>query len=108
MCNYNTLKNSKHGYVVQCKNCDHIQVAFGTTIVSLTRAAYYEHLALVQEQFDQNCRTMPWDQKVIHIPTAAKGVTMIYTLNELHTLQDLLSEGRKKLEYNDLFVFNEN
>ncbi|GAA4460672.1 hypothetical protein GCM10023093_03710 [Nemorincola caseinilytica] len=108
MCNYNTLKNCRHGYVVQCRNCDHIQVAFGTTILSLTRAQYYEYLAQVQEQYDEHHKIMPWDQKAIHLPTAAKGVAMIYTVSELHILLDMLKEGRKKLEYNDLFVFNEN
>jgi hypothetical protein len=35
MCNYRTLVYNKNGYIIQCNSCDHLQLAFGTTVTSL-------------------------------------------------------------------------
>ncbi len=107
MCKSKILKNSDAGYVMHCKSCDKVQVAFGTTIVSMTQPKFYEYIKLVDELYSIHNLYPYRNEKMVKIPTPAKEMLMIYTVNELNDLLHLLIEGRNKLEYEQLFVFSE-
>jgi hypothetical protein len=105
---YKTLYNNEDGYVVACNCCGHIQVAFGTTVMSFTREQYYDHIKLVDEYYTVNSLAPFRDQKTVNIPTVARSVSLAYSVNEVKKLLALLIKGRNKLEHDNLFVFNEN
>jgi hypothetical protein len=108
MCNYKTLRNSEDGYVVRCKSCDHIQVAFSTSIQSFTRDQFYDYIIVVEELYKRH-RSNPFrEQKIVRIATAARAVVMVYNVDEVSRLLGLMIAGRNRLEREQLFVFNEN
>lgn len=108
MCAYKTLCNTKDGYVIQCNGCDHIQVAFGTTCQTFTQDQFYEHIRTVDECYNIHNLNAFKDQKCITIPTVARSMSLVYSVNELKKLLQLLINGRNSLEHEKLFVFNEN
>ena len=108
MCSYKTLKNNQHGYVIQCNECDQIQVAFSTVILSLSTSEFYELIKTASELHDHYQMHPCRDQKIIQLPTATRSVTMVFNYDELKTLLHLMMEGRNKLQFRQLFVFNEN
>ena len=108
MCSYKTLKNNNYGYVLQCNECKHIQVAFSTVVLSFTLTEFYEVIQTVNGLYEHYNLHPCRDQKIIHLPTANKAVTMVFTITEVRELLHLLIEGRNKLQYKQLFVFNEN
>ncbi len=108
MCNYKTLGESEHDYVIQCCDCNHIQVAFATTILSLTRAQFYDYLSQVHWHSRLHKDSLQRDRKIVTIGGPIKGVAMTLTVRELCSLRYLISEGRKNLEYSELFAFSEN
>jgi hypothetical protein len=108
MCSYKILNNNRYGYVVQCNGCNHIQVAFATVILSLTETQFYELIETVDNFY--SCHNLyPFrNQKMIQLPAGDKAVTLVFSVNELKDFLYLLVEGRNKLQYQQLFVFNEN
>lgn len=108
MCSFDTLKKSHHGYVVKCKSCDHIQIAFGTMILSFNRSQFIEFIAKLDGQYKVHELYEDRSTKLVHVPTAAQGVAMVFSLNELEVFLNLLIDGRNALRHKDLFVFNEN
>lgn len=108
MCGYRTLHNNEDGYVICCDCCGHIQVAFGTTVTSFNREEFYEHISLVDDYYNIHNLSPFRNRKEITLPTVSRTLSLVYSVNELDKLLKLLVEGRNKLEYDKLFVFNEN
>lgn len=50
MCKHRILAHSDNGYIVLCKKCNHFQIAFGTTVISLTDIQYEEFKLQVEDQ----------------------------------------------------------
>ena len=108
MCSYKTLKNNQHGYVIHCNDCNHIQVAFGTFVLSVTIEEFDGMVRSATDMHTRYRRHPGNDRKIIHMPTIAKSIVMVFTISELRTFLNLIIEGHRKLQYNQLFVFNEN
>lgn len=108
MCNYKTLNANQYGYVVQCNGCNHIEVAFATVILSLTEDQFYGLIDTADSLYCQHNLHPFRDQKVIKLATDARTVTMALSVNELKDFLNLLIAGRNKLQYRQLFVFNDN
>jgi len=108
MCANKILKHSNCGYVMLCKCCNNIQVAYGTTIVSMTQKEFHEYVNIIDELYNIHNLYGFKDEKTIKIPTAAQGVAMIYSVNELKELLQLLADGKNRMEYELLFELCEN
>jgi hypothetical protein len=108
MCSYKTLHHSADGYVIKCNCCNKLQVAFGTTCMSYTEEQYRDYISLVDKYIENNKTAGCRDQKAITLPTVARSISLVYSLNELEKLRSLLIDGRNKLEHEKLFVFNDN
>ncbi len=108
MCTYTTLQHNKHGYVARCRNCSQMKVAFANILLSFTDEQYYKFVNHVNELCLLHSDDPFMDRKSVLIPTAAKGVTMVYSPNELLTLQQLLKAATSRLKYEELLVFNKN
>ena len=108
MCNYKTIKNAKCGYVLRCAGCGQIQVAFASAILSFTQDQFYDFIAITDELYKcHNLYALP-DEKLIRIPTAARAITLVYNVNELKELLQLMIDGRNKFEYLSLLSLNQN
>lgn len=107
MSTFQTPENEYRGYVARCK-CGNMQLAFGTTLLSLSRQQFYE-LADIVSNLDKRYNSTPSPyNKMIQIPLAAKNTAIVCNLSELKLLSTLIAEGRKSLEYEELFAFSNN
>jgi hypothetical protein len=108
MCKNKILKHTDEGFVMHCKHCGNIQVAFGTVVLSMMPEKFHKYIGVVDELYNIHNLYPFKDEKVIRIPTTARGVAMSYSVNELKELLHLMVQGRNKMEYDKLFVFSEN
>jgi hypothetical protein len=104
MCCYRTLQKNEHGYVVKCNKCAHLHVAFGNTVMAFTTDQFHEFVRTVRDcnQANSNCTNR--HAKMIQIPTAARSITLVYSINEIQQLLALLEKAEKK--QNDDLLFN--
>ena len=108
MCVYKKLHHNENGYVVRCNVCQHFHVAFGSTVLAHTEDQFYDFIRTVDEYYEINrfysCRA----QKVVQIPTIARSITLVYSLEELRKLSELLHQASDKLDKEKLFAFHNN
>lgn len=97
MCNYKTLFHSETGYAVKCRKCGHLQIAFGTTAMAFTIEQFDEFHKTVETMMEVHRHPAFPTQKSIQIPTAAKGLSLMYTPNELQQLSKMLQAVHEKL-----------
>lgn len=104
MCNYDILYHNQHGYVVKCKQCQHLKLAFGTAALTFNEEQFYDFKHIADGYFElnksNNCRT----QKQIQIPTSHSAVSLVYTIDELERLTDLMEEAHINLEVQRLLA----
>lgn len=108
MCRYNKLHQNKYGYVIECKKCMHIQVAFGTSCLTFSPKQFNDFISEV-DKLDKAKHYYEFpEQKTIIIPTGADRVNMICSATELKQLKQLILKGRSSLEMAKLFIFYAN
>ncbi len=108
MCRYNKLHQCRYGYVIECRQCRCIQVAFGTSLLTLSPGQFNEFVDIVGKLATvQHSVAFP-DQKAIIVPVESTRINMICSSTELKQLQQLLLRGRNSLEMSKLFIFHEN
>jgi hypothetical protein len=106
MCNYQVLSHNCYGYVVCFKHCNHFQVAFGTTVLSLTEAEYNQlNYNIKTQKFLQFDNSSP-HQKNIKINTPSASISLVLSFNELANLIDLIEEANVMLEIENMLHFN--
>lgn len=108
MCCYKTLESNEHGYVMRCNSCRHIHVAFGNTILAFTYDQLIHFYRTIQAAREDNKYNCCRDTKSIQIPTAARAVMLVYSINELEHFHSLLNKAIKKLDDEKLFIFSHN
>jgi hypothetical protein len=102
MCSYNTLHLNEDGYVISCNGCNHLQLAFGTTVLILTRNEFSEFCEMVED------RKNLWDSdgfpmsKCIYIPTKNKDVALVFSYKELLKLHHILVSAGLILETEEI------
>ena len=108
MCKFNTLKNNTEGYVLHCKDCNRIKIAFATTLLVLTNNQFQE---LLQNAHDLHLRYKNdplQNRKMIVVSTPSPSISMIFTPREVASFYQLLNDSNQKLRYKDLFAFCDN
>jgi hypothetical protein len=95
------------GYVVQCKQCEMIQFAFGTTIATLTEKQfdafrYNLEMRLNESTGFENC----CKEKSIQLAVTSSNMLIGLTPFEADSLLRLLSEGKAGIEVKKLIHDN--
>lgn len=108
MCNYNTLSNTEHGYIIKCASCNHIQLTFGTTIATFSYAGFTQFNTVLNNLLDEHKAIDDTHVKSIKVPLESKQVMMICSYNELVQLRALTSGAVSQLQYQQLFSFCNN
>lgn len=92
MCHYQTLAYSADGYMVRCPDCKRIQLAFGTTIVTLDTGEFEQLAAQVElEALYDRPMSMP-EQKSIIIHVSMYSMLGL-TTGELRRLRHMLHQA---------------
>jgi hypothetical protein len=104
MCNYHIIHHNEHGYIVKCKGCARLKLAFGTTSLSMDEDEFYDFKQVTEHYYelqrDCECRTY----KQVQIPTATKSITLVYTIEEIERLISLMDEAYINMEVQKLLA----
>lgn len=90
MCNFTKLYYGETGYLLVCKDCEHYQLAFHTSLFSFTAKDLHVFHCLVKEKQETHSLDHQPHQKCIYIPTPLDGFGLILNPQELHQLYTLL------------------
>ncbi|MBZ4189153.1 DUF6686 family protein [Niabella beijingensis] len=89
MCSFKTLYYAEDGYLIVCNECRHFQLAFQTTLLTMTAQDLQVFHTLVKENREYNA-DINSGRKNIYIPTPLEGYGMILNRKELEELFQLL------------------
>ena len=106
MCSYKILVHNKWGYIVKCNNCNHFQIAFGTTVISLKTELFQEFRLQIKELKQTTVYNGFPKQKYIPVKTHHEDVLMTLNYNELQRLFALIDEAMLANEMNQLLIQN--
>ncbi|HMI78456.1 MAG TPA: DUF6686 family protein [Ferruginibacter sp.] len=87
MCNYHIwFHDEKAGYVVECKQCNRMQLCFGNILIGLDKPGFKnfcDYISIVQQQ-KEGC--IDRHTKSIVLSTQYTGISFILTATELNGL----------------------
>lgn len=99
MCSYKTLfYDDEAGYVILCKGCDSIQVAFGNVLFTWNRPDFYEFYHFIKYTVQEQPAGLPPNKKLITIPVPCDGIRLILSARELHQLHHMLDTAETELQ----------
>ena len=89
MCKWRTYYAGEDGYVVECADCRHVQLGFGTVMLTLTRPDFGVFADLVSQHWA--CHIPVGSQrKCIVLPTPVPFYKVLLTEDELQGLERML------------------
>ena len=98
MCNFRVLAQNTDGYVVFCRDCRALQLAFGTVKLKMRPEYFQEMIYMVKQAALYRAATDPVHEKNIFIPLVDESVTLCLTFKELNKLEALLGEAMALFE----------
>jgi hypothetical protein len=102
MCSYTTLAHSEHGYIIQCKACNSIQLAFGAIAIALHNKDFGVFTEQLKTLAITSTHVGTPTQKTIKIDVFSEHVLMIVSHIELMVLITMLEEAEAKLAVNTM------
>ncbi len=106
MCKLKQVYAGVEGYALQCKECGHIQLGFGTTILTLNKTDFEIFCDLIRNR-TESLTPFSDDQKSIVMPTPMPCCQIFLTEKELHSLNNLLLQAETEMTTNALLqLFN--
>ena len=102
MCNHKILSHNSSGYIVLHPKCGHIQLAFGTTLFTLTKESYDNLVFQAREQYEFHQDNEFPNHKSIPLFTETRTCSMVLSFNELKILMDMITEAKLMCEIEEL------
>lgn len=102
MCNFKQWSHSKHGYIIQCEDCKHFQLCFGTTMLTLREEEYIQFSEWVVYKQESLVPLPDKNLKCISLPTICPQVQVLVTEKELGNLYSLVQEADNEMKVNQL------
>ncbi|MEO8772114.1 MAG: DUF6686 family protein [Ferruginibacter sp.] len=91
MCSYYTwFHNEKSGYVIECKQCNKIQICFGNLLLSFNSEAFERFRLYLEQHFETISPDKDRHLKTIVLPTACAGTSMILSEAEFDGLYHMI------------------
>lgn len=88
MCQFQQLYCDAYGYVIRCTECQHYQLSFNSTVLSLTESEFQRFLVVAEAYKDD--KNVAQELKQIILPTPCKGVYMVLSGDQLVHLSNML------------------
>lgn len=110
MCHYQTLYyDDVKGYVIYCRNCNSIQLAFGNVMLTLFREDFYGFHECINRIKEEHKDYADCPKKFIVVGTPCEGIKLLVSGIELCQLQGMLDEAETELQSQELLgLFNNN
>jgi len=104
MCNYQTLfYDDESGYVILCRGCDSIQVAFGNILLTWNRTDFYDFFQFVKRMIGETTiDPATINKKTLAIPVPCEGVRILLSPRELQQLHNMLDSAETELQSQQL------
>ena len=104
MCNYQTLfYDDESGYVILCRGCDSIQVAFGNILLTWNRTDFYDFFQFVKRMIGETpIDPATINKKTLDIPVPCEGVRILLSPRELQQLHNMLDSAETELQSQQL------
>lgn len=90
MCAFQSLYYSDDGYVVQCKDCGHYQLGFGTMMLSLSRNDFTTLRKIVKCKYQETNIACTENARNIVIPTPSQSSCLLLTREESDRFHEIL------------------
>jgi hypothetical protein len=104
MCNYQTLfYDDECGYVILCRGCDSIQVAFGNVLLTWNRPDFYDFYNFIKRMLNETpIDPATVNKKTLAIPVPCEGVRILLSPRELQQLHNMLDSAETELQSQQL------
>ena len=98
MCRYQTLfYDDMRGYIIHCRKCNTLQLAFGNVLLTLYREDFYG-LQHCINRLAEDCREYEQcSKKCITVPTPCEGIKFLVSGRELLQLQEMMDKAETEL-----------
>lgn len=106
MCDFKILHHCEKGYVVQCERCEHIQLAFGTTMMVMDKGEFQNFRNLISKLAELHKLEPFPESKNITLPTSCRQVHLVLSSKEVEVFNDLLDQASLMLEANEILCAN--
>ena len=93
MCNARTLAHSNEGYIIKCRECKRMQLAFGTAVLIVTEAqlSHIKERLQYEVLYKESMVSRP-DIKQVSVEINEYAMLCL-SLNEMLALQDLVDQA---------------
>lgn len=98
MCSYKTLAHGIDGYIILCNECEHFQIAFGTSAVKFDAESYSQFSIQIETLTEIKRCSNFCNQKNIHIDLNCSNTMMVLNYSELKKLSELVNQANFTLE----------
>ncbi|OFY84679.1 MAG: hypothetical protein A3F72_16050 [Bacteroidetes bacterium RIFCSPLOWO2_12_FULL_35_15] len=92
--------------MVQCERCEHIQLAFGTTMMVMDRAEFRNFRNAISELAELHKNEPFPESKSITLPTPCRQVHLVFSPKEAEVFNELLDQASLLLEANEILCTN--
>ena len=109
MCNFKSWYFDDNGYVIECMDCNHLRICFGSILLTLEKEAYRFFYDLVSYKKESHLSMHNANTKCIVQATHCKSVQFILNekeLNELYAMLQLADTEMTIQQILDLFSDN--
>ena len=108
MCSFQMIYREENGYLVRGEHCRHFHLGYGSNVFAFTFDQFKSFIRTIDEYYEAYRNYDAQDSKVVQIPTIARSIMLLCTVNELRTLKFFLQRTEEKLLKENLFLFHNN
>ena len=102
MCHFKTWYFDEHGYVVSCEHCNHFQVCFGTTMLTLSPTDYEVFVKMVAQKKEDHVSMCDLNIRCVILPTPCSNIHSFLSGRELDTLHTMLQTADNEMKAQEL------
>jgi hypothetical protein len=102
MCHFKNCYTGENGYIIKCEDCQHFQVGFGTTVLTLNAYDFQAFVGIVAYKKENHQSMHDPNTRSIVLPTPCSTVHLIFSERELNDLHTMLQEGDTEMRAQQL------
>ena len=92
-CEYQSLYYGDDGYVVFCRQCNHYQIAFISTIITLSEKEFSQLYDIAKNKWTELDTSVAEHSKCVIIETPSSKIHLSFTKGELTKFYEILEEA---------------
>jgi hypothetical protein len=98
MCQYHNLHYSDHGFIVQCRRCKSISLAFGNVALKLSTEQFILFRKQLQQHYNRRFGGESLYEKCMYFPVNSEQVALVLNAVELGNILNMMDEAAVLME----------